>query len=98
MNDRLWQILLQKSFWGDERKVFAALARAAHGDVKDRIVSQKNHHGPAYRRHGALHLKINFREIFGIVRISTFATKNRHLTDASALLCPLMGAKQTSRS
>ena len=79
MNDRLWQILLQKSFWGDERKVFAALARAARGDVKDRIVSQKNHHGPAYRRHGALqpqsHLKINFREIFGIVRISTFATK-----------------------
>ncbi len=48
-----WRILLQKSFWDDERKFSKALARVARGDVRDHIVSRKNHHGPAYRRHGA---------------------------------------------
>ena len=48
------------------------------GDVRDLIVSHKTDHGPAHRRYGALQqwrcLKICFREIFGIVRFSTFAT------------------------
>jgi hypothetical protein len=48
------------------------------GDVRDLIVSHKTDHGPAHRRYRALQqwrcLKICFREIFGIVRFSTFAT------------------------
>ena len=34
---RIWQILLQKSFWGDERKFLEPLMRFAHGDVRDHI-------------------------------------------------------------
>jgi ADP-ribose pyrophosphatase YjhB (NUDIX family) len=55
------------------------------GDVRDLIVSHKNDHGPSHRRYRALQrerrLKIRFREIFGVVRFSTFATisaMNRH--------------------
>jgi len=33
-------ILLQKSFWDDERKFSKALARIARGDVRDHIASQ----------------------------------------------------------
>jgi hypothetical protein len=32
-----WQILLQKSFWGDEGKFFEPLMRFARGDVRDHI-------------------------------------------------------------
>jgi hypothetical protein len=34
-------ILLQKSFWGDERKFLEPLMRFTHGDVRDHIVSSK---------------------------------------------------------
>ena len=48
------------------------------GDVRGLMVSHKIDHGPAHRRYRALQqwrrLKICFREIFGIVRFSTFAT------------------------
>ena len=48
------------------------------GDVRDLIVSHKTDHGPAHRRYRALQqsrsLEICFREIFGIVLFSTFAT------------------------
>ena len=51
--------------------------RFARGDVRDRIVSHKNDHGSSYRRYRALQrsrrLRINPREIFGVVRFSTFA-------------------------
>jgi hypothetical protein len=43
--DRFWRILLQKSFWGDERKFLEPLMRFAHGDVRDHIVSSKIDHG-----------------------------------------------------
>jgi hypothetical protein len=42
----LWQILLQKSFWGAERKFLEPLMRFARGDVRDHIVSSKIDHGP----------------------------------------------------
>ena len=62
-------ILLKKSFLGDERNFLGPLMRFVRG---------KNDYGPSYRRHRALQrqrrLKISFREIFGIVRFSTFAT------------------------
>ena len=52
--------------------------RFARGDMRDHIVSHKNDHGASYRRYGVLPwrswLKINFCEIFGVVRFSTFAT------------------------
>jgi hypothetical protein len=32
-----WQILLQKSFWGVERKFLEPLMRFARGDVRDHI-------------------------------------------------------------
>jgi hypothetical protein len=35
---RFWQILLQKSFWGGERKFLEPLMRFARGDVRDLIV------------------------------------------------------------
>jgi hypothetical protein len=73
-------ILLQKSFWGAERKFLEPLMRLAPRDVRDLIVSQKNDHGPSYWRYGALQpwsgLKYYFREILGVVRFSTFATKS----------------------
>ena len=50
------------------------------GDVRDLVVSHKTDHGPAHWCYRALQqwrcLKICFREIFGIVRFSTFATKS----------------------
>ena len=73
-------ILLQKSFLGDERDFLGPLMRFVCGDVRDLIVSHQTDHGPAHRRYRALQrrrcLEINFREIFGIVRFSTFATKS----------------------
>jgi putative component of toxin-antitoxin plasmid stabilization module len=78
----LWQILLQKSFWGDERNFLELLMRIAHSDVRDHIVSLKNDHGPSYRRYSAAQpesrLKINICEIFDVVRFSTFATLSAH--------------------
>jgi hypothetical protein len=54
--------------------------RFARGDMRDHIVSHKNDHGASYRRYGVLQwrsrLKIIFREIFGVVRFSTFETKS----------------------
>jgi len=41
-----WQILLQKSFWGDERKFLEPLTRFTSGDVRGHIVSSKIDHGP----------------------------------------------------
>jgi hypothetical protein len=52
----------------------------ALGDVRGHIISRKNDHGPAYRRYGPLQrqilIKIDFREILGIVRFSSFATQS----------------------
>jgi hypothetical protein len=52
--------------------------RFARGDMKDHIVSHKNDHGASYRRYEVLpwrsRPKINFCEIFDVVRFSTFAT------------------------
>jgi uncharacterized protein YqjF (DUF2071 family) len=43
-------ILLQKSFWGDERKFLEPLMRFTRGDVRDHIVSSKIDHGsPSWR-------------------------------------------------
>jgi hypothetical protein len=42
----VWQILLQKSFWGGEGKFLQPLMRFARGDVRDHIVSFKIDHGP----------------------------------------------------
>ena len=77
---RFVPILLQKPFWGDERKLSEPLMRPAPRDVRDHIVSLKNDHAPSHWRYGTLqrysHPKISFREIFGVVRFSTFATKS----------------------
>jgi hypothetical protein len=43
-------ILLQKSFWGDERKFLEPLMHLACGDVGDHIVSSKIDHGSSQRR------------------------------------------------
>jgi hypothetical protein len=37
LNVWLWKILLQKSFWGVERKFLEPLMRFALGDVRDRV-------------------------------------------------------------
>jgi hypothetical protein len=43
---RFVPILLQKSFWGGERKFLEPLMRFTRGDVRDHIVSTKIDHGP----------------------------------------------------
>ena len=52
--------------------------RFARGDMRDHIVSHKNDYGPWQQHYRGLQrqecLKINFREIFGASRFSTFAT------------------------
>jgi hypothetical protein len=52
--------------------------RFALGDVRGLIVLDKNDYGPSYRSYGALQrwerLGIDFREIFSLVRFSTFST------------------------
>jgi len=77
---RFAPIVLKKSFLGDGRKFLGPLMRFVRGDLGDHIFSHENYHGLSYRRYGALQrwksLKISFREIFGIVRFSTFATKS----------------------
>jgi hypothetical protein len=47
---RCWQILLQKSFRGGDRKFLEALMRRGRGDVRDHIASSKIDHGPSYWR------------------------------------------------
>ena len=39
-------MVLQKSFWGGERKFLKPLMRLTRGDVRDHIVSSKIDHGP----------------------------------------------------
>jgi hypothetical protein len=52
--------------------------RFVRGDARDHIVLHKNNHRPSYRRYRPLQpqkrLRLSFREIFGVVRFSTFAT------------------------
>jgi hypothetical protein len=71
-------IVLKKSFWGDDQNFSGPLMRFARGDMGDHIVSHKNDHGPSYRPYRALQreerLRIDFREIIGAARFSTFAT------------------------
>jgi hypothetical protein len=45
----LWQIVLKGSFLADERNFLGPLMRFEFDDVRDRIVSHKNDHGPSYR-------------------------------------------------
>jgi hypothetical protein len=76
--DRFAPIVLKKSFWGDDQNFSGPLMRFARGDMGDHIVSHKNDHGPSYRPYRALQreerLRIDFREIIGAARFSTFAT------------------------
>jgi hypothetical protein len=76
--------------------------RFERGDVRDHIVLHKNDHGPSYRPYRPLQrsrrLKIDLREIFEVVRFSTFATqsaRNRH-ADCIAR-CPLLRVPGQSR-
>jgi hypothetical protein len=84
--------VLRKSFLSDERNFKGPLMRFAGDDEGDHVVSHKMDHGPSYRRCGALQrqrrLKINFREIFGVVRFSTFSTlsaRSGHERDACVI-------------
>ena len=52
--------------------------RFARDDVRDHIVCRKNDYEPSYALYGASQRwkspKIDFREIFGVVRFLTFST------------------------
>jgi hypothetical protein len=54
--------------------------RFASDDVRDHIVCRKNDYEPSYALYGASLRwkgpKIDFREIFGVDRFSTFATQS----------------------
>jgi hypothetical protein len=88
---RFVPIVLQKSFWTDQRNFLGPLMRFARGDVRDHIVLAKIDHGPSYPRQRPLQRwtrrKIIFREILGVVRFSTFATvsANKRLMHRSNL-------------
>jgi hypothetical protein len=73
-------IVLQKSFGGNQRNFLGPLMRFVRRDVRDHIAYQKNGHGASYRRYKALQLrscpKIDFSEIFGVDRFSSFATQS----------------------
>jgi hypothetical protein len=43
---RFWQIVLKKSFLGDERNFLEPLMRFTRGDVRDHMASSKIDHGP----------------------------------------------------
>jgi hypothetical protein len=45
-----WQILLQKSFWGNELKFLEPLMCFTRGDVRDHVVSSKIDNGPPWGR------------------------------------------------
>ena len=96
---RSLRILLKKSFLGDERNFLGPLMRFARGDVRDHIASHKNDHGPSYRRYRALQrqrrLKINFCEIFGVVRFSTFATLSARTGPPTMSAVRSLGGKRT---
>jgi hypothetical protein len=71
-------VVLQKSFLAGDGNFLEPLMRFARGDVRVHIGSHKNDHGPPYPSYRALQRrrrqKIDFREIFGVARFSTFAT------------------------
>jgi hypothetical protein len=90
---RLVPIVLKKSFLADEPKFLGPLMRFVRGDVRDHIVSPKidqDLRGGARALQRRRDLKINFREILGVVRFSTFATVSamkRHARRFSPNLC-----------
>jgi hypothetical protein len=45
-----WQIVLKKSFWGDERKFLGPPMRFARGDMGDHVVSSKIDYRPSQWR------------------------------------------------
>ena len=67
-----------KVFLAGDGNFLEPLMRFERGDVRVHIGSHKNDHGPPYPSDRALQvrrrLEINFREIFGVARFSTFAT------------------------
>ena len=70
--------------------------RFVRRDVRDLIARQKNDHGASYWRHRVLRrrscLKFDFREIFGVLQFSTFATKSAPFGhEWSSVQCPLPG-------
>ena len=75
--------------------------RFARGDMRDHIALYQNDHRPSYWPQRALRqqecLKIDFREIFRVVRFSTFATLSAH-SDISlqSSASVALGAKRTS--
>jgi hypothetical protein len=66
------QIVLKKSFWGDDQNFSGPLMRFARGDIRGHIDSHKNDHGASYERYGVLQwwsrLRIRFCEVFGVVQ------------------------------
>jgi hypothetical protein len=75
--------------------------RFALGDVKDHVGRFKIDHGPPQWRRKATQqqrgLKINFPEIFRVVRFSTFPTISAPNGHADRIgLCPVSGAERKS--
>ena len=95
-NDRYWQILLQKSFWGVERKFLEPLMRFTRGDAKGPYRFFQNRPRTflaALKSYGvAEKSKDQLCENLGVVRFSTFATVSAPLRHDGLLRgCPLIG-------
>jgi len=91
--------VLQKSFLAGDGNFLDPLVRFARRDVRVHIGSHKNDHGPPYPSYRVLQRrrrqKIDFREIFGVARFSTFATKSAQNGNADRIpRCPVSGAKR----
>jgi hypothetical protein len=77
-------ILLQKSFWGDERKFLEPLMHFARGDVRDHVVSSKiNHFLVALKSDAATETSKNrlSRDFWGLIDfrlLQQYHLNNRH--------------------
>jgi hypothetical protein len=76
----VWQIVLKKSFFADDRKFSGPLVRLSRCEVRDHINYRKNDRWPSYRFYRALQrLKSpthDICEIFGAPRFSSFSTQS----------------------
>ena len=81
------QIVLQKSFGGDNRNFSGPLMRFGCGDMRDHSVSHQNNHGASYRRYAVLQrrswLKINSLRDFRRRSIFDFCNSIGHLADTA---------------
>jgi hypothetical protein len=84
-----WPILLQKAFWGGERKFLQPLMRFTRGDVRDHIASSKSitdlRRGVEKRRSSREVQRSTFARFLGLFDLRLLQ-QYRHEADVTAAL------------